>query len=606
MNYFGKILKFGLPYKKFAFLNVFFNILYALFSALSYVAMIPMMQILFGTTKQTFEPPVYNEIEGIKSYVEGFFNYKITQYMSEDSGKALMFVIATIITLFFLKNIFNYLAMFFITFLRNGVLKDLRNALYKKTTALPVSFFSEKKKGDLMARISSDVLELQHSFLSVLELIVRDPLTIIFSLIVMFTFSTKLTLFVLIFIPISGAIISQIGKSLKKKSGRVQEEQGEFLSILEETIGGIKIIKAFNSENIFIKKFSESTQRFFKYSNDLLNRQNMASPVSEFLGILVISILLWYGGKMVLLDQTLNGAIFLSYMGLAYNILTPAKGISRSLYNIKKGDAAAQRVLEILEAKDDMADDPDAVVIDKLKDKIVFKNISFSYESKIILKDFSLNLKKGQTIALVGASGSGKTTVANLLNRFYDINNGALTIDGIAINKIKKSSLYGLTGMVTQDSILFNDTVRNNISLGNPNASEKEIEEAAKIANAEEFILNLENGYETVIGESGNKLSGGQKQRLSIARAILKNPDVLILDEATSALDTASEKLVQNALEYLMKNRTSLVIAHRLSTIQKADLIVVMNNGEIVETGNHKSLMGVDSTYKKLVDLQTF
>ena len=606
MNYFGKILKFGLPYKKFAFLNVFFNILYALFSALSYVAMIPMMQILFGTTKQTFESPVYNEMEGIKSYVEGFFNYKITQYMSEDSGKALMFVIATIITLFFLKNIFNYLAMFFITFLRNGVLKDLRNALYKKTTALPVSFFSEKKKGDLMARISSDVLELQHSFLSVLELIVRDPLTIIFSLIVMFTFSTKLTLFVLIFIPISGAIISQIGKSLKKKSGRVQEEQGEFLSILEETIGGIKIIKAFNSENIFIKKFSDSTQRFFKYSNDLLNCQNMASPVSEFLGILVISILLWYGGKMVLLDQTLNGAIFLSYMGLAYNILTPAKGISRSLYNIKKGDAAAQRVLEILEAKDDMADDPDAVVIDKLKDKIVFKNISFSYESKIILKDFSLNLKKGQTIALVGASGSGKTTVANLLNRFYDINNGALTIDGIAINKIKKSSLYGLTGMVTQDSILFNDTVRNNISLGNPNASEKEIKEAAKIANAEEFILNLENGYETVIGESGNKLSGGQKQRLSIARAILKNPDVLILDEATSALDTASEKLVQNALEYLMKNRTSLVIAHRLSTIQKADLIVVMNKGEIVETGNHKSLMGVDSTYKKLVDLQTF
>lgn len=606
MNYFGKILKFGLPYKKFAFLNVFFNILYALFSALSYVAMIPMMQILFGTTKQAFEPPVYNEVEGIKSYVEGFFNYKITQYMSEDSGKALMFVIATIITLFFLKNIFNYLAMFFITFLRNGVLKDLRNALYKKTTALPVSFFSEKKKGDLMARISSDVLELQHSFLSVLELIVRDPLTIIFSLIVMFTFSTKLTLFVLIFIPISGAIISQIGKSLKKKSGRVQEEQGEFLSILEETIGGIKIIKAFNSENIFIKKFSDSTQRFFKYSNDLLNRQNMASPVSEFLGILVISILLWYGGKMVLLDQTLNGAIFLSYMGLAYNILTPAKGISRSLYNIKKGDAAAQRVLEILEANDDMADDPDAVVIDKLNDKIVFKNISFSYENKIILKDFSLNLKKGQTIALVGASGSGKTTVANLLNRFYDINNGALTIDGIAINKIKKSSLYGLTGMVTQDSILFNDTVKNNISLGNPNASEKEIKEAAKIANAEEFILNLENGYETVIGESGNKLSGGQKQRLSIARAILKNPDVLILDEATSALDTASEKLVQNALEYLMKNRTSLVIAHRLSTIQKADLIVVMNKGEIVETGNHKSLMGVDSTYKKLVDLQTF
>ena len=606
MYYFEKILKFGLPYKKFAFLNVFFNILYALFSALSYVAMIPMMQILFGTTKQTFEPPLYKGMGGIKTYVEDFFNYKITQYMSEDSGKALMLVITTIISLFFLKNIFNYLAMFFITFLRNGVLKDIRNALYEKTTSLPISFFSEKKKGDLLARISSDVLELQHSFLSVLELIVRDPLTILFSLIVMFTFSTKLTLFVLIFIPISGAIISQIGKSLKKRSVRVQEEQGEFLSILEETIAGIKIIKAFNSENIFINKFSNSTQRFFKYSNDLLNRYNMASPVSEFLGILVISVLLWYGGKMVLLDQTLNGAIFLSYMGLAYNILTPAKGISRSLYNIKKGGAAAQRVLEILEAKDDMVDRNDSVVLDKLKDKIVFKNISFSYESKTILKDFSLNLKRGQTIALVGASGSGKTTVANLLNRFYDINNGKLTIDGIPINKIKKSSLYGLTGMVTQDSILFNDTVMNNISLGKPNASEKQIREAAKMANAEEFILNLEKGYETVIGESGNKLSGGQKQRLSIARAILKNPDVLILDEATSALDTASEKLVQNALEYLMKNRTSLVIAHRLSTIQKADLIVVMNNGEIIETGDHKSLMGVNSNYKKLVDLQTF
>ena len=606
MYYFEKILKFGLPYKKFAFLNVFFNILYALFSALSYVAMIPMMQILFGTTKQTFEPPLYKGMGGIKIYVEDFFNYKITQYMSEDSGKALMFVITTIISLFFLKNIFNYLAMFFITFLRNGVLKDIRNALYEKTTSLPISFFSEKKKGDLLARISSDVLELQHSFLSVLELIVRDPLTILFSLIVMFTFSTKLTLFVLIFIPISGAIISQIGKSLKKRPVRVQEEQGEFLSILEETIAGIKIIKAFNSENIFINKFSNSTQRFFKYSNDLLNRYNMASPVSEFLGILVISVLLWYGGKMVLLDQTLNGAIFLSYMGLAYNILTPAKGISRSLYNIKKGGAAAQRVFEILEAKDDMVDRNDSVVLDKLKDKIVFKNISFSYESKTILKDFSLNLKRGQTIALVGASGSGKTTVANLLNRFYDINNGKLTIDGIPINKIKKSSLYGLTGMVTQDSILFNDTVMNNISLGKPNASEKQIEEAAKMANAEEFILNLEKGYETVIGESGNKLSGGQKQRLSIARAILKNPDVLILDEATSALDTASEKLVQNALEYLMKNRTSLVIAHRLSTIQKADLIVVMNNGEIIETGDHKSLMGVNSNYKKLVDLQTF
>lgn len=605
MNYFLKILRFGLPYKRFAFLNILFNILYALFSALAYVAMIPMMQILFGTTPKTKVAPTYEGIGQIKNYLEGFFNYKITQYLEQDSGKALLFVIGMIISLFFLKNIFNYLAMYFITFLRNGVLMDLRNELYQKTTSLPLYFFSEKKKGDLMARISSDVLELQHSFLSILELIVRDPLTIIFSLIVMFSFSFKLTLFVLIFIPLSGAVISQIGKSLKRKSDSVQKEQGEFMSLLEETLGGIKIIKAFNGQNTFIKKFKYSTQRFLDFSNKLLNRQNLASPVSEFLGIIVISVLLWYGGKMVLIDQTLNGAIFLSYLGLAYNILTPAKGISKAYYNIKKGDAAALRVLEILEAKDDMEDVANAKDIQTLEKEIRFDNISFSYDQNKVLEGFSLQIKKGQTIALIGPSGSGKTTVANLLNRFFDIQKGNLTLDGTPINIVKKKSLYQLTGMVTQDTILFNDSVKNNIALGNPKATQKEIEEAAKVANASEFIEKLDQGYDTLIGEGGNKLSGGQKQRLSIARAILKDPDILILDEATSALDTASEKLVQEALENLMKNRTSLVIAHRLSTIQKADMIVVLNQGEIVETGSHKELITQNSTYKKLVELQS-
>lgn len=605
MNYFLKILRFGLPYKRFAFLNILFNILYALFSALAYVAMIPMMQILFGTTPKTKVAPTYEGIRQIKNYLEGFFNYKITQYLEQDSGKALLFVIGMIISLFFLKNIFNYLAMYFITFLRNGVLMDLRNELYQKTTSLPLYFFSEKKKGDLMARISSDVLELQHSFLSILELIVRDPLTIIFSLIVMFSFSVKLTLFVLIFIPLSGAVISQIGKSLKRKSDSVQKEQGEFMSLLEETLGGIKIIKAFNGQNTFIKKFKYSTQRFFDFSNKLLNRQNLASPVSEFLGIVVISVLLWYGGKMVLIDQTLNGAIFLSYLGLAYNILTPAKGISKAYYNIKKGDAAALRVLEILEAKDDMEDAANAKDIQTLEKEIRFDNISFSYDQNKVLEGFSLQIKKGQTIALIGPSGSGKTTVANLLNRFFDIQKGNLTLDGTPINIVKKKSLYQLTGMVTQDAILFNDSVKNNIALGNPQATQKEIEEAAKVANASEFIEKLDQGYDTLIGEGGNKLSGGQKQRLSIARAILKDPDILILDEATSALDTASEKLVQEALENLMKNRTSLVIAHRLSTIQKADMIVVLNQGKIVETGSHKELISQNSTYKKLVELQS-
>ena len=605
MNYFFKILRFGLPYKRFAFLNIFFNILYAIFSALAYVAMIPMMQILFGTTPKTDVTPTYEGIGQIKNYLEGFFNYKISQYMEQDRGSALLFVIGMIISLFFLKNIFNYLAMFFITFLRNGVLRDLRNELYQKTTTLPLYFFSEKKKGDLMARISSDVLELQHSFLSILELIIRDPLTIIFSLIVMFSFSVKLTFFVLIFIPISGGIISQIGKSLKRKSDRVQKEQGEFLSLLEETLGGIKIIKAFNAENAFVKKFKHSTTRFFDFSNRLLNRQNLASPVSEFLGIVVISALLWYGGKMVLIDQTLNGAIFLSYLGLAYNILTPAKGISKAYYNIKKGDSAAMRVVEIIEAKDEMEDVPNALEIKSLKREIKFDNVSFSYEQTPVLENFSLEIKKGQTVALIGPSGSGKTTLANLLNRFYDIDKGSLTLDGIPIDVLKKKSLYELTGMVTQDSILFNDSVRNNIALGNPNATLEQIKEAAKIANATEFIEKLEQGYDSIIGEGGNKLSGGQKQRLSIARAILKDPDILILDEATSALDTGSEKMVQEALENLMKNRTSLVIAHRLSTIQNADLIVVLNQGKIIETGTHKELIVQKSAYKKLVELQT-
>ncbi|MDG1941739.1 MAG: ABC transporter ATP-binding protein [Flavobacteriaceae bacterium] len=605
MNYFFKILRFGIPYKRFAFLNIFFNVLYAIFSALAYVSMIPMMQILFGTTPKTTVPPTYQGIGQIKNYLEGFFNYKITQYMDQDSGKALIFVIGIIISLFFLKNIFNYLAMFFITFLRNGVLKDLRNELYQKTTTLPLYFFSEKKKGDLMARISSDVLELQHSFLSILELIVRDPLTIIFSLIVMFSFSVKLTLFVLIFIPVSGGIISQIGKSLKRKSDSVQKEQGEFLSLLEETLGGIKIIKAFSAENTFVKKFKQSTGRFFDFSNKLLNRQNLASPVSEFLGIVVISILLWYGGKMVLIDQTLNGAIFLSYLGLAYNILTPAKGISKAYYSVKKGDAAALRIMEILEAQDDMEDVKDAVDIKSLEKEIIFDKVSFSYDQTPVLEDFSLKIEKGQTVALVGPSGSGKTTLANLLNRFYDIDKGSLTLDGTPIDVVKKKSLYGLTGMVTQDSILFNDSVRNNIALGNPKATLEQIKEAAKIANATEFIEKLEKGYDSIIGEGGNKLSGGQKQRLSIARAILKDPDILILDEATSALDTGSEKMVQEALENLMKNRTSLVIAHRLSTIQKADLIVVLNHGKIVETGTHSELLAKKAVYKNLVELQT-
>lgn len=605
MEYFKKILRFAKPYKKYGFLNIFFNILYALFSALSFAALIPMLNVLFDKTKQLSEPPIFQGIGKAKDYFMDYMNYHVTQYSGDDQMKGLVLVIGLVLALFLLKNVFNYLAMYFITFLRNGVLKDIRNRMYQKITELPISYYSEKRKGDVIARITSDVLEIQHSFLSVLELIVREPLTILFTIIVMFLISVKLTLFVFIFIPIAGALISRIGKSLKKKSDRVQKEQGEFLSIVEETLGGLRVIKAFNAESRFYKTFKSSTERFFRFSNTLLNRQNLASPTGEFLGILVIGVLLWFGGKMVLVDETLDAASFIAYMGLAYNILTPAKAISKASYGVKKGNAAAERVLEVLETENPIVDTSDALEKTDFKNGIILDNISFKYEDEYVLKNFTLTVPKGHTVALVGQSGSGKSTIANLVTRFYDVNEGKISIDGINIKDLTKKSLRNLMGLVTQDSILFNDTVKSNISMGKENASEQEIIAAAKIANAHDFIMELPEGYDTNIGDSGNKLSGGQKQRLSIARAVLKNPPIMILDEATSALDTESERLVQDALEKMMRNRTSIVIAHRLSTIQNADSIVVLQKGEIVEQGSHTELLSKKGVYKKLVEMQS-
>lgn len=605
MNYFKKIILFALPYKRFAFLNIVFNILYAFFSALSFVALIPMLNVLFDKTPKVDIEPVYTGIFDLQNYIENTINYKVGSTLEENPLGALTIAIALILILFFLKNLFNYLAMFFITFLRNGILKDLRNSLYSKILAQPVSYFTEKKKGDTLARITSDVLEIQHSFLSIMELIVREPLTIVFTLIVMFNMNVKLSIFVLTFIPISGFIISSVGKSLKKHSQNVQKEQGELLSVVEESLGGLHIIKAFSAEGSFITKFFQSTTSFFNFSNKLLNRQNLASPLSEFMGIGVIGGLLWFGGSMVLVDKTLDGTTFIVFITLAYNILTPAKAISKASYAIKKGDAAAERVLEILEAPNELTDHPNAQPISGFNAEVHFDKIGFQYDTTPVLKAFSLSLKKGQTIALVGQSGSGKTTVANLLNRFYDVQEGSIQIDGMDIKEATTESLRKLIGVVTQDSILFNDSVQNNLLIGNPNATDEEVIEAAKIANAHEFIITLSEGYHTNIGDQGNKLSGGQKQRLSIARAVLKNPPIMVLDEATSALDTESEKLVQEALENLMSNRTSLVIAHRLSTIQKADQIVVMQNGEIIEMGTHSELISNNSNYKKLVEMQS-
>ncbi|TCK68911.1 subfamily B ATP-binding cassette protein MsbA [Winogradskyella wandonensis] len=606
MNYFKQILRFAKPYKHYAVLNIISNVFYALFGTLSMISLFPMLKVLFGDTKPLEIEPDWKGFSNITTYGEQYLNYFVTQKKAEGSDDVLIFMVILIVSTFLLKNLFGYLAMFFITFLRNGVLKDMRNELYNKTINLPISFYSEKRKGDTMSRISTDVLEIQHSFLSILELIVREPLMIIFTIISMFLISPSLTLFVFIFIPTSGFLISLIGKSLKRKSDKVQKEQGYFLSIVEETLGGLKVIKGFNAESIFARKFQNSTNRFYKFSNSLLNRQNLAGPTSEFLGISVIAVLLWYGGQMVLRDKSLDPGLFLVYMGLAYNILTPAKAISKASYSVKKGNAAAERVLEILNTESPLEDSPNAKTKDDFTSDISINNISFKYEDDLVLKNFTLKVPKGKSVALVGQSGSGKSTIANLVTRFYDVNEGNISIDGEDIKTLKKASLRSLMGLVTQDSILFNDTVKNNILIGNENASDDAVIEALKIANAWEFVKDLPNGIDTNIGDSGGKLSGGQKQRLSIARAVLKNPPIMILDEATSALDTESERLVQVALENMMKNRTSIVIAHRLSTIQNADQIVVMSKGEIAEQGTHTELLARNGVYKKLVEMQSF
>ena len=609
MNYFKQILQFARPYTRFAVFNIICNILYALFSTLSFLSLIPVINILFDKSTRVSQAPVWEGWQGfgeLRVYLEGSFNYAVSQRVEDDPIQALVYICIIVVILFFLKNLFGYLATFFITFLRNGVMRDLRDAIYDKLVELPIAYFSEKKKGDTISRITADVNEVERSFLSILEMVVREPLTIIFTIIAMLAISAKLTIFVFIFLPISGFVISRIGKTLKRQSNKAQEENGNLLSIVEETLSSLKIVKGFNAENAFREKFQDSTNRLNSILNSLVNRQNMASPTSEFLGIFVIVVILWFGGQMVLVESTLEAASFIAFLGLSYQILTPAKQISKASYSVKKGDAAAARIIEVLDTETTIKDDPKAIKKEAFTEALTVKNVSFKYEDEWVLKNFSVNVPKGATIALVGQSGSGKSTIANLVTRFYDVNEGSISLDGTDIRQITKKSLRALMGLVTQDSILFNDSVRNNVLLGNPEASEEAIIDCLKIANAWEFVKELPLGLDTNIGDSGNKLSGGQRQRISIARAVLKNPPLMILDEATSALDTESERLVQKALENMMMNRTSLVIAHRLSTIQNADLIVVMQRGEIVEQGKHNELLTKNGTYKKLVDMQSF
>jgi ATP-binding cassette, subfamily B, bacterial MsbA len=601
-----KLIPYTKPFKSHIIWNVIYNILYALFSTLAMITMFPLLEVLFKKSTAIIKEPHYTGILNLGQFGKDWLFFTISDLNQKQGPQfALLLAVVLVIVTFLLKNLFNYLASYHITHLKNGVLRDLRQKMYYKIIDLPISYYSEKRKGDIMARMLGDVNEVQNSFFSILELIVKEPLTIVFTIIAMLNISVNLTLFVFVFIPVSGFIISKIGKSLKSKSTRAQQESGYFISLVEESLGGLKVVKSYNAESQFKKRFDDSINRLLQLSNSIGNKNNLASPMSEFMGIVTIATLLWYGGNLVLVDKTLEGSLFLVYMLLSYNILTPAKNISKASYAVKNGLAAAERVFEVLEIENAITNHHEAIVKDTFDSKIEITNINFKYEDEKVLKDFSLEVVKGQTVALVGQSGSGKSTIANLLTRFYDVNEGSILIDGIDIKQLNLHSLRGMIGLVTQDSILFNDSIKANIALGKENATDDEIIEALKIANAYEFVKDLPNGIHTNIGDSGNKLSGGQKQRLSIARAVLKNPPIMILDEATSALDTESEKLVQVALENMMQNRTSIVIAHRLSTIQKANKIVVMQKGRIVEQGTHEELIALYGTYNKLVSMQS-
>ena len=608
-----KIIPFALVYKKDIILNVIYNILYALFSTLSFIALIPMLDVLFKDAEKILVKPQYTTIWDLPKFGNDYLYYSITKLTNESGPQyALLLVVVIIIITFLLKNFFNYLGLNHLMLVKNGVLRDLRNKMFDKIISLPISYYSEKRKGDIMARMLGDVNEVRNSFFSILELIVKEPMTIVFTIAAMIAISFKLTIFVFIFIPISGFVISKIGKTLKAKSKKAQDENGQLISVVEETLGGLKVVKSYNAEGSFTNKFKNSIQRLYRLTNSIGRKNNLSSPLSEFMGIVVIAILLWYGGNMVLVETfadgspLLEGSKFIAYMGLAYNILTPAKAISKASYQVKSGLAAAERVFDVLEVENTITDKENAVVKNSFDSLITIENINFKYEEENVLKNFSLEVPKGKTVALVGQSGSGKSTIANLLTRFYDVQEGSVKIDGIDIKDMTLESLRHLMGLVTQDSILFNDTIKNNIRLGKEDATDEEIIAALKVANAYEFVSDLPKGIETNIGDAGGKLSGGQKQRLSIARAVLKNPPIMILDEATSALDTESEKFVQIALENMMQNRTSVVIAHRLSTIQKADKIVVMQKGEIVEQGTHDELLALNGTYSKLVMMQSF
>lgn len=599
------ILSYLKPYKGLVFFSTLFFILSSVFSLFSFTSVIPFLNILFQTTKVSL-PAVAPELH-LNNILE-YFNYQVNSFvLANGEKKALMYICVFIVSMFFMKNLMRFMAYYFLAPVRNGVMRDIRENIEARLLILPLGYFTDERKGNILSKVTYDVTEVEWAIIGSVELLFRDPITLVIYLASMIFMSWQLTLFVLILLPISGLLISMIAKTLKKPAQQGTKKMGDVISIVEETLAGMKIIKAFGAEKHVLDKFKVTNNEHFRLMTKVYRRQYLGSPSSEFFGSLSLAMLLWFGGNLIL-DKTsgFDGAFFIAYIMIFSQMIQPAKAISEAFFRIRKGMVSVDRINEIMDAGTEPQEFNDTGKIN-FRDKIELDNISFSYtDEKSVISNLSLTINKGETVALVGQSGGGKTTLANLIPRFYSLDSGSIKLDGVDISTIGLKPLRDLMGMVTQESILFNDTVFNNIAFGLNDITEQQVIEAAQIANAHEFIMKLEHGYQSNIGDLGGKLSGGQRQRLSIARAVLKNPAILILDEATSALDTESERLVQDALEKLMQNRTSIVIAHRLSTVQHADKIVVIEKGQIVEQGTHSELIAGNGAYRRYCEMQSF